>query len=255
MEVGATGTEVRVTDALEQLTPVDSGEKAVVMTTQQLQNVAVVSRSAAEFIKIIPGMVPTGGLENRPGLNGENMGINGNGDGGKQSAIGNFSANGTPTMALDITADGAHTANPGRNCATPVNPNPDMISELKVQTSNFAAENYKGPLVISTITKSGGRDFHGTGYFFARHHSMYSNDWQNNKGGQPKSENNYYFPGANISGPVLIPGTGFNKNRDKLFFFAGYEYFTQTIDTGSHDPQRFRTGKGRARTFIGIRNL
>jgi hypothetical protein len=232
LEVGAVGTEVRVTDALEQLTPVDSGEKAVVITTQQLQNVAVVSRSAAEFIKIIPGMTPVGGIENRPGWNGENMGINGNGDGGKQSAIGNFSANGTPTMALDITADGAHTADPGCNCATPVNPNPDMISEFKVQTSNFAAENYKGPVVISTITKSGGRDFHGGAYLYARHHSMYSNEWQNNKLGIARPENKYYFPGGNIGGPVLIPGTSFNKNRDKLFFFAGFEYFKQTIDSG-----------------------
>ena len=31
---------------------------------------------------------------------------------------------------------------------------------------------------------------------------------------------------------MLIPGTDFNKNRDKLFFFTGYEYYKQTIDTG-----------------------
>ena len=31
---------------------------------------------------------------------------------------------------------------------------------------------------------------------------------------------------------MLIPGTRFNKNRDKLFFFTGYEYFYQDIDTG-----------------------
>ncbi|MBC7925709.1 MAG: carboxypeptidase regulatory-like domain-containing protein, partial [Bryobacteraceae bacterium] len=232
LEVGATGTEVKVTDVLEQLTPVDSGEKSVVITTQQLQNVAIVSRSAAEFIKIIPGMTPTAGVTNRPGWNGENMGINGNGDGGKQSAIGNYSANGTPTSALEITADGAYTADPGCNCATPVNPNPDMISELKVQTSNFSAENYKGPVVISTITKSGGRDFHGTGYLYARHHSMNSNDWYNNKLGIARPQNKYFFPGGNLSGPVIIPGTGFNRNRDKLFFFAGFEYFKQTLDSG-----------------------
>ena len=233
LEVGTTGTEVRVTDTLEQLTPVDSGEKAVVITTQQLQNVAVVSRSAAEFIKIIPGMTPTSvGVDNRPGWNGENMGINGNGDGGKQSAIGNYSANGTAPGALDITSDGAYTADPGCNCATPVNPNPDMISEFKIQTSNFAAENYKGPVVMSTITKSGGRDFHGMGYFFARHYSMNANDANNNQLGIKRPENKYYFPGANIGGPVIIPGTNFNKNRDKLFFFAGFEYFKQTLDTG-----------------------
>ena len=31
---------------------------------------------------------------------------------------------------------------------------------------------------------------------------------------------------------MLIPGTNFNKNRDKLFFFTGYEYFYQVLDTG-----------------------
>ena len=31
---------------------------------------------------------------------------------------------------------------------------------------------------------------------------------------------------------MLIPGTKFNKNRNKLFFFTGYEYFYQMLDTG-----------------------
>ena len=44
--------------------------------------------------------------------------------------------------------------------------------------------------------------------------------------------NYYYYPGGTIGGPVLIPGTGFNKNRDKLFFLTGFEYFKQTLDTG-----------------------
>jgi hypothetical protein len=29
-----------------------------------------------------------------------------------------------------------------------------------------------------------------------------------------------------------VPGTDFNKSRDKLFFFVGYEYFKQRLDTG-----------------------
>ncbi|MEJ7711835.1 MAG: hypothetical protein WKF84_18690 [Pyrinomonadaceae bacterium] len=46
----------------------------------------------------------------------------------------------------------------------------------------------------------------------------------------PKSR--FLFPGGNLGGPVLIPGTGFNKNSDKLFFFTGYEYYYQKLDTG-----------------------
>ena len=40
-----------------------------------------------------------------------------------------------------------------------------------------------------------------------------------------------YFPGGNIGGPVLIPPTSFNRNRDKLFFFSGFEYFYQSLVT------------------------
>ena len=45
-------------------------------------------------------------------------------------------------------------------------------------------------------------------------------------------ENKYYYPGGTIGGPVLIPWTKFNRNRNKLFFFTGYEYFYQVLDTG-----------------------
>ena len=61
---------------------------------------------------------------------------------------------------------------------------------------------------------------------------MNANDALNNANEAPKPANKYYYPGGTIGGPVIIPGTNFNKNKDKLFFFAGYEYFYQTLDTG-----------------------
>jgi len=234
LKVGATSEKVEVSSAVDLVAPVDSGEKSAVLTTRQLQDFSVVGRSAAEFIKILPGFAISGtGTENRSNYTGEVIGINGNGDGGSQSALNNaYNVNGLPTNSLDITADGAHVSDPGCNCATPVNPNTDMIQEFKVLTSNFSAENSKGPAVISSIMKSGGRDVHGTAYLYARHYAMNSNDWINNRLNNPKPENKYFFPGGNISGPVLIPGTNINKSRNKLFFFTGYEYYFQTLDTG-----------------------
>ena len=243
LNVAATAEQVQVTSAVDLVTTVDSGEKASTLTTRQLQDFSVVSRNAAEFIKILPGFgIANTGTENRTNFSGEVMGINGNGDAGSQSPLNNaYNVNGLPASSLDITADGAHVSDPGCNCATPVNPNTDMIAEFKVLTSNFSAENQKGPAVINSVARSGGRDFHGGAYLYARHYTMNANDWLNNRQGTdtstgkpraPRPENKFFFPGGNIGGPVLIPGTNFNKNRDKLFFFTGYEHYFQTLDTG-----------------------
>jgi hypothetical protein len=233
LKVGSTTETVEVSSAVDQVVPVDSGEKSSTLTTKELQNYISVGSNAAEFIKIMPGFGISNGTSNKASFTGETIGINGNGDGGSQSPLnGAFSYNGLPGNSLDITADGAHVSDPGCNCATPVNPNSDMISEFKVMTSNFSAENQKGPAVISSVAKSGGKDFHGSAFFYARNYALNANDWLFNKNGQSQPQNKYYYPGGTIGGPVLIPGTKFNRNRDKLFFFTGYEYFYQVLDTG-----------------------
>jgi len=254
LEIGPTTTEVTVSAVAETLAPVDSGEKSAVITAKQIQNISVLGRSAAELIKVLPGMSFTGnGLENKPGFSGEAIGINGNGDGGRQSPIGYYSANGQRGNALDIVADGAHVSDPGCNCAIPINPNVDMIQEFKVLQSNYSAEHAKGPVVIDVVAKSGGRDFHGEGYFYIRDYRMNSNEPQLKAAGQGKPHNKYRFPGGNIGGPVLIPGTDFNKNRDKMFFFAAYEYYQQTIDTGVLRAQ-VPTAAMRQGDFSGVGN-
>ncbi|HWC96605.1 MAG TPA: carboxypeptidase-like regulatory domain-containing protein [Candidatus Sulfopaludibacter sp.] len=233
LTVGATTQSVEITGAADAIAPVDSGEKTNLVTTKELQNFVAVGSNAAEFIKIMPGFGIQNGTSNKSNFSGETIGINGNGDGGNQSPLNNaFSYNGLPTNSLDITADGAHVSDPGCNCATPVNPNSDMISELQVKTSNFSAENQKGPAVITSVAKSGGKDFHGSAFFYARNYAMNANDALLNSSGLTRPENKYYYPGFTIGGPVLIPGTNFNKNRNKLFFFTGFEYFYQVLDTG-----------------------
>jgi len=233
LAVGATTEVVQVEGTMTSIVPVDSGEKSATLTTKELQNFVQVGSNAASFIGIMPGFAIQNGTSNRANFNGGTIGINANGDAGSQSPLNNaYSYNGLPANSLDITADGAHTSDPGCNCDTPVNPNLDMISEFKVLTSNFSAENQKGPAVISSVTKSGGQQFHGSAFFYARNYTLNANDAQFNASGQTRPENKYYYPGGTLGGPVLIPGTGFNKNRNKLFFFTGYEYFYQVLDTG-----------------------
>ena len=233
LAVGVAGETVEVDAVNSTIAVTDSGEKSFALETKELQNFTQVGSNAAEYIKIVPGFGISNGTQNKSNYNGQTIGINANGDSGSQSPLNAaYSYNGLPTNSLDITADGAHVSDPGCNCDTPVNPNSDFVQEFKVLTSNFSAEEQKGPVVISSITKAGGSQFHGNAFFSARNHSLNANDWLNNFSGVQQPANSYYYPGGSIGGPVIIPGTGFNKNRSKLFFFTGFEYYNQTLDTG-----------------------
>ncbi len=237
LQVGSSTQTVEVTGTGEELTPVDSGEKSTVIGQQQLQNIAIVGQNAAEFIKLLPGFALTGS-------NGANQGWQSQQQSTGAGPVGSFSANGQRTGALDITSDGAHIIDPGCNCGQAVNTVSDMTAEMKVLTSNFGAENAKGPVVIAAIGKSGGNKFHGEAYLYARDATFdatnaYNNDLGTNaltgKKNAPKPDTYFYYPGFNIGGPVIIPKTNFNKNHDKLFFFFAYEDYTQQVQDPSHD--------------------
>jgi len=233
LAIGAASQTVEVNAQETALVTTDSGEKSFTLETKELQNFIQVGSNAAEYIKITPGFGIQNGTSNKANYNGQTIGINANGDAGSQSPLNAaFSYNGLPTNSLDITADGAHVSDPGCNCDTPVNPNSDFLQEFKVLTSNFSAENQKGPILITSVTKAGGTEFHGSGFFSARNHSLNSNDWLNNASGVQQPANSYYYPGGTIGGPIIIPGTNFNKSRQKLFFWTGFEYYKQTLDTG-----------------------
>ncbi|MGH9449245.1 MAG: carboxypeptidase regulatory-like domain-containing protein [Terriglobia bacterium] len=233
LKVGNVTQTVEVSGVASSIVPVDSGEKSETLTSQELQSYVQVGSNAAEYLKIMPAFAIQNGTSNAANYTGGIIGINANGNGGSQSPLNDaYSYDGLPSNSLDIMADGAHVSDPGCDCDTPVNPNSDMISELKVATSNFSAETQKGPIVVTSVTKAGGKQFHGSGFFYARNYALNANDAENNSDGAPKPQDKYYYPGFTIGGPVIIPGTSFNKNREKLFFFTGFEYFDQTLDTG-----------------------
>ncbi len=233
LSVGTADQTVSVDAQNIALATTDSGERSFALSTKELENFTQVGSNAAEYIKIVPGFGVSNGTHNKANYSGQTVGINGNGDSGSQSPLNASSSyDGLPVNSLDIVADGAHVSDPGCNCDTPVNPNSDFLQEFKVLTSNFSAEDQKGPIVITSVTKAGGSTFHGSAFFSARNHVLNSNDWLNNNSNVKQPANSYYYPGATIGGPIVVPGTSFNKNRDKLFFFAGFEYYKQTLDTG-----------------------
>jgi len=85
--------------------------------------------------------------------------------------------------------------------------------------------------MITTVTKSGSRDFHGGAYYYFRNEDLNANEFFNNRQGIARPLYRYNYPGYTVGGPVLIPGTGFNKDRDKLFFFWSEEFLKRDYPT------------------------
>jgi hypothetical protein len=104
---------------------------------------------------------------------------------------------------------------------------PDMVSEVKVLTSNYAPE-YGSSLSgqIMAVTKSGGSSFHGAGFEFHRDDSLNARQWGSKKVSE-FNKNNY---GANIGGPVKVPFLW--SDRVKSYFYFNFEGYKQTGGPG-----------------------
>jgi Carboxypeptidase regulatory-like domain len=206
LTVGTASQTVAVNAENIALATTDSGERSFSLGTKELENFTQVGSNAAEYIKIVPGFGIQNATSNKSNYNGATIGINANGDSGSQSPLNAaYSYNGLPNNTLDIVADGAHVSDPGCNCDTPVNPNSDFLQEFKVLTSNFAAEDQKGPILITSVTKAGGTSYHGSAFFTARNAALNANDWLNNFSDVKQPQNKYYYPGGTIGGPIFIP--------------------------------------------------
>ena len=227
MEIGATTQSINV---VADVTPVqtESGERSALIDQKQLQTLSDPARNFLNFVRLLPGVVGTGTVGQ------DQLGI-----------YGMDTINGQRSEYSTVSIDGVN-ANTNANAInlvqTPLNT--DAIAEVKVLSNNFQAETGgTSGASINAVTKSGTRDFHGTAYYFKRHEEFNANDYFNsaywNGTEQPKGINRFNTVGYNIGGPVLIPKTGFNRNRDKLFFFFSQEIWP-TVHPGDGNPLRLR---------------
>lgn len=220
LKIGAV-EQVTVEDVTSQsLKPLDSPERSDVITSKDLETLAIVGRDATELIRFLPGFAQVS-----PGLN--NQAPNDAVVGVSSATTGSYSSNGTGTTGIATILDGVSLTDIGSNSGTTQTVNAEMVSEVKVTTSTFSSEYAHGPTVINATTKAGSTKYHGSAYLFARDASLNANDWYNNFLGQPRPEGRYFFPGGTVGGPLWIPHTRFGRDNTKLYFFAGYEYYNQ----------------------------
>jgi hypothetical protein len=143
-------------------------------------------RAAASFATLMPG-VSTGG-----GNNAFDARINGGLQSGDEASLdgvsmqqGFMSQGGMVSIFQDFPMS------------------PDMVSEVKVLTSNYAPEYGSSTSgQIMAVTKSGGSSFHGAAFEFHRDDTLKAKQWGADDKA-PFKRNNY---GANIGGPAKVPG-------------------------------------------------
>jgi hypothetical protein len=99
---------------------------------------------------------------------------------------------------------------------------PDMVSEIKVVGSSYAPEygsSTSGQIVA--VTKSGTDSFHGAAFEYFRHDSLNARPW----GLEGKPENEQHNYGANVGGPLRLPGLW--SDAVKTYFYVDVEGFRQ----------------------------
>ncbi len=104
---------------------------------------------------------------------------------------------------------------------------PEAIQEYRISTNNFSAEYGRtSGFLANAITRTGGEQFHGVGYFYLENEALNANAFQQNLIGAPRSIDKQDQPGFFVGGPVL---------KHRLFFSSAYEYFRSRGD-GSPYP-------------------
>ena len=222
LEVGGATETVTVSAEAASQIKTETGERSDTITANQIQNLSLIGRSSLELLRILPGVVAP--EQNDLDVVGFNQGANANQ---------NYSVNGIRGQNNQISIDGSRVIDVGSNNGTIITANNDMVQEVTVKTSNYAAEYGSSGVQITATTKGGGRDFHGELYDYIRPHRLAANDRSNSIAGTPRPKSQFQFPGGNIGGPVLLPFTKLNRNRDRLFFFGAFEVQRQRIDAGT----------------------
>ncbi|MBM3748193.1 MAG: hypothetical protein FJW34_20615, partial [Acidobacteria bacterium] len=211
LEVGSLSETITVEASVVML-QTQSAERSGIITGSQTVNLALNGRNYLSLIGLVPGIVSW--ADNQVA-----------GPGG----IGSISANGQRANQNNLTLDGVANMDTGSNGTQHTSLNIDAVAEFRVITNSQPAEfGRSAGAAINIVTKSGTREFHGTGYWFHRHEGLNANSWRSNQDGLQRRFYRYNYQGYNLGGPVYVPNK-FNTNKEKLFFFWSQEWQNQLI--------------------------
>ncbi len=222
------GVEEAITVVAE-ATPLqnNTGQVSKTIETRQIQDLMINGRNPINLALLKPG-VRGGNFSNfQP----------------DSLTTGGFNINGSRSDENLITIDGAIATRTRSSGAIIGTLNVDTVQEIQVLTASYLPEYGRSSGgQIRFVTKSGGRDYRGDIFGFFRDESLDANTWSRNRAGLPREKTTFRQYGYDFGGPIPL---GFNKNRDKLFFFVAQEWIDnprEGTNTGTVPSEAMRRG-------------
>lgn len=137
-----------------------------------------------------------------------------------------FGINGSSGRNVNVTVNGID--NKDNTVGGPVMQFPlEAIQEFIISTQRFSAVNGRSEgAAVNIVTKSGGREYHGSVFYQLRDRKLNANDFFSKQAGQSKPPFNRKIWGGSIGGPLHLPRFGeggpmyYRTGRKTFFFFA-----------------------------------
>src|SRR6266700_3481915 len=206
LQIGDVSETVTVSAETAQV-QTDSSEHSAILTTSQLENLTARGRDVVSMLRTIPGVQYQADQDSVGGQYGTSTpNIGGAMAGTNVLAVDGVVSNdmGTPSVFSSVTTL-------------------DAIGEVKVVLNSYQAEYAgNGGAVVQVVTKSGGKEFHGGGYYFLRNEALNANDFFSNRNGVKRPRYRYNTFGATLGGPIYVPGH-WNQDKSKMIGFYNIE--------------------------------
>jgi hypothetical protein len=252
MGVGSDAETVTVNASTEPALDTETADNGTSITENQIQHMPAFQRDVTQLIQLAPGVLADGSQSGGGGgfqSPGTQTGASSGGGGnlGHSSSIfatengASASANGGQFETNGYTVDGISTVSAVWGGSTVITPSEDSVSNVKIVTNAYDAENGRFSGAITEITsKSGTNDIHGSLFFQINRPGL--NAYQRWNGassveaydpttgakltpearGLLRDTDRYNQLGGSIGGPIW---------KNKIFAFFNYEGQSQTVAT------------------------
>jgi carboxypeptidase family protein len=210
MAVGSVDQTVTVqSDVLTVQT--DSNVVSTLVSEEQITEIATENRNFASLVALGLGVSSTLPDSNTPTSVGSSA---------------SFSVNGLRQSHNIWLIDGGEADDRGGAGGISILPSQDAIAQMETLSSNYPPDyGISSGATISLSLKSGTQNFHGALWEFNRNTAFNANSYQNKNKATPtpRAKLNYNIFGANLGGPLFIPGF-YNTDKKKTFFFWNEEW-------------------------------